>query len=134
MPQIGNPSRHKTTHQDGGTDELDLSGLAGQQIWVPYNAKIKDITETDTNKHYLNLKTTLSETRNIIGALLFYLRQSGSGVLALYPNEGTAFYIYPSNQTSIALILLKDQINLQYSQTVANDDFDLYCAGYIVEA
>lgn len=128
------PKAHKTSHQDGGSDEIDLSGLAGQQIFVPYNAKIADINEDDTDKHTLDLETALSETRKIIGVILQAARILGSGELRVYPNEG-AVGGYVSGAHMLGTCVIKNGTQrLQYKQTVANDDFDLYCFGYIVEA
>ncbi len=84
------PAAHKTSHQDGGTDEISVAGLVGREILVPYNAKIADIKETDTSAHYLDLATALSETRTIISVILSCARISGSGNFYVYPNEGSS--------------------------------------------
>jgi hypothetical protein len=134
MTEIGRIIAHKTTHQDGGSDELDLSGLAGQQIWVPKNGKIADITHADVNDHTLNLATALSETRNIIALVLSCIRISGTGTMYGYPNEGATPVVVPLYSAS-GLVIIKDGLNrLKYYLSVANDDFDLYCFGYVVEA
>lgn len=134
MTEIGNPSRHKVSHQDGGRDELDLSGLAGQQIWVPYNSKIADITHADTNKHTIDLASPLAETRNIIGVLLYAQRISGSGSINAYPNEGTYTGYLGSTVIPCLIIISPGTNRLQYALNQSNDDWDLYCIGYIVEA
>ena len=103
--------------------------------FIPYNGKIADITHADTNKHTLDLETALSETRKIIAVILVAERIAGAGELYAYPNEGAGYCdldlwgVY--NQQNI---IIKDASQrLQYSLSVANDDFDLYCRGYVVE-
>uniref|UniRef100_A0A6H1ZW71 Uncharacterized protein n=1 Tax=viral metagenome TaxID=1070528 RepID=A0A6H1ZW71_9ZZZZ len=128
------PLAHKTSHQDGGTDEISVGGLAGRQIFVPYNAKIADINEADTNKHTLNLETALSETRKIIALIAMTSRVSGSSVFWVYPNEGTTGIDLVATLRYGSTLIIKDATQrLQYSQGFANDDWDLYCFGYVVE-
>jgi hypothetical protein len=108
---------------------------AKRQIFVPYNGKIADITESDTNKHFLDLATALSENRKIIAIILGAMRIAGTGFLYPYPNEGTANIAFHTNSnTPLTPIIIADGTQrLQYALTVANDDFDMYCYGYIVE-
>ena len=134
MTEIGNPSRHKVSHQDGGRDELDLSGLAGQQIWIPYNGKIADITHADTNKHTLDLAAALSEARTIVAINGFAIRITGTGGFRVYPNEGTSYVDATGTYPWGVMLIAAGTQRLQYNQSVANDDFDLYCTGYLVEA
>jgi hypothetical protein len=136
--------KHAETHESGGNDEINLSGLSGQQIFVPYNGKIADISKTDTNKYYLTLANSAGtgaitgETRKIIAVLIGANRMAGTGSFYVYPNEGQSIVVvnYPwSGAFYIHYIVVKDGTQrLQYSQSVANDDFDLYCFGYVVEA
>jgi hypothetical protein len=127
------PLAHKTSHQDGGTDELSVAGLAGQVVFVPYNGKIADITHADTNKHTVDLATPLGETRTIIGGCFGGLRVSGTGALTIFPNEGITNAAWEFYTTTARLHLISAGTQrLQYALTVANDDFDLYCFGYIV--
>jgi len=103
--------------------------------FVPYNNKIADINESDTNKHFLDLEAALGETRKIVGLIIRADRVSGSGVFYIYPNEGTAMAVYLSSGLSSPICLIKEgSQRLQYRQSVANDDWDIYCFGYIVEA
>jgi len=135
MPEISEP--HATSHANGGTDEIDLSGLSGQQIWVPYNGKIADITHADTNLHTLALATALSETRTIIAVLVNALRVSGSGLLKAYPGEGSYFLVIDAqsiNYVANLVVIAAGTNRLQYSLSTANDDFDVYCVGYVVAA
>jgi hypothetical protein len=134
------PKAHKTSHQDGGSDEINLSGLSGQQIFVPYNGKIADIKEADTNKHTLELANAggtgaiAGETRKIIAVIVKASRIAGTGNLNAYPNEG-ATLLQIGLQSGGAVIVIADNMQrLQYALSVANDDWDLYCFGYVVEA
>jgi hypothetical protein len=111
-----------------------------RQIFVPYNAKIADISEADTNKHYLTLANSAGtgaiagETRKIIAVNILALRITGTGLFNIYPNEG-AQAGYLSNRLFGGFQVIADGTQrLQYSQSVANDDWDLYCLGYVVES
>ena len=106
------------------------------QTFVPYNAKIADITHADTNKHTLDLATALSETRKIVAVNLSGTRIAGTGYFDVYPNEGTyyvelgAYNAYSRGYHAIA----NGTQRIQYRLSVANDDYDIYCFGYVVEA
>jgi hypothetical protein len=128
------PLAHHTSHENGGSDEISLSGLSGQQIFVPYNGKIADITHADTDKHNLDLETALGETRKIIAVIVFVYRMLGSGMMAFYPNEAAAGVMTNADLYTHFVIIKDGTQRLQYSLTVANDDYDLYCIGYVVEA
>lgn len=129
------PLAHKTSHQDGGSDEISVAGLAGRQIFVPYNGKIADILEDDTDKHFLDLATPLGETRKIIAVLTGAERITGTGYFVWYPNEGARMtgWVSYANTLQVTVIANGTQ-RLQYAQTVANDDWDFYCFGYVVES
>lgn len=102
-------------------------------IVVPMNAKIADITHADTAKHFLDLETSLSETRKIIQVMVAPQRMAGTGNLRFFPNEGpTAIYESWFNGATCVIIADGTQ-RLQYDLTVANDDFDVHCVGYMVE-
>jgi hypothetical protein len=134
------PLAHKTSHQDGGADEINLSGLSGQQIFVPYNGKIADITHADTDKHYLTLANSAGtgaiagETRKIVAITIKTNRMAGSGAFYMYPNEGTSSYAISSGVVGSMIVIADGTQRLQYNQTVAGDDWDVYCLGYVVEA
>ena len=103
-------------------------------VWVPYNAKIADITHADVNKHTLDLAAALPETRNIIMVSLHAHRIAGTGLLDFYPNEGAHPSYTGDNYAGTNTILIEyGSQRLQYDLTVANDDWDLYCLGYVVE-
>ncbi|GAH96755.1 unnamed protein product, partial [marine sediment metagenome] len=108
-----------------------------RQIFVPYNGKIADITETDTNKHTLDLETALTETRKIIALSITAKRMGGTGEFNCYPNEGAQPSLVGSSASVYlrGMLIIKDGTQrLEYNLTVANDDWDLYCLGYVVEA
>jgi len=103
-------------------------------IFIHYNGKIADITHADTNKHTLDLAAALSETRTIISVQTYAQRMSGSGDLYVLPNEGSQPAMVGSLDSMLGFCIIAARTNrLQYQMTVANDDFDLYCFGYIVE-
>ena len=104
-------------------------------IFVPYNGKIADITHADTNNHTLNLAVALSETRKIIKVQILGVRIAGTGDIKIYPNEGASSYILQtSGYYSDECIIANGTNRMLYSLTVANDDWDLYCFGYVVQA
>lgn len=111
------------------------------QFFVPYNGKIADITHADTVTHLLVLangagtEAIAGETRKIVAVELFSVRIAGTGVIFGYPNEGTFFGGVSYNGTFPSVIVVANGTQrLQYALEVANDDFDLYCIGYVVEA
>jgi len=59
IPSSFTPSAHKTTHQDGGTDEINVAGLSGlladpqRGLWAPVYEEI--LTEAATSKTINNL-------------------------------------------------------------------------------
>jgi len=102
---------------------------------IPYNDKIADISEADTADHTLDLETALGETRKIISILLWAARISGTGSLWAYPNEGAIAMPIGPDRAFLAEVAIKDGTQrLKYYQSVAGDDWDLYCFGYVVEA
>ena len=130
MPEIGSPQAK--TYEDGGRQEISVAGLAGQVVFVPYNGKIADINEDNTNYHYLALDTPLSEMRTILAIFLGCARISGTGVLTGYPNEGATSGVNALNDRMWVIVIASGTQRLMYRQSVANDDFDLYCFGYVV--
>lgn len=114
-----------------------------RQFLVPYNAKIADITHADTNLHTLVLANVggtgaiSGETRKIIMIQIRGQRMAGTGVMYAYPNEGTNGLTVggaaPYGVGGHIVIILADSQRLQYALSVASDDFDLYCYGYVVE-
>lgn len=102
--------------------------------FIPYNGKIADITHADTAKHTLDLEAALTETRKIIALTLSANRSAGAGDLRCYPNEGTIDMPLQYTTRFGTCIIADGTQRLEYALTVANDDFDLYCLGYVVEA
>ena len=103
-------------------------------IFVPYNAKIADINEADINKHFLDLETALGETRKIVALTVLVIRIAGTGNFVLYPNEGFASRTLSSYGVWDMFVIADGTQRAQYRQTVADDDWDLWCLGYVVEA
>ena len=103
--------------------------------FVPYNAKIADINESDTDHHVLNLETALSETRKIIAILVNANLITGSGYLLCYPNgHATQSARVQIREYSSMFYVLKDgSQEFEYRQGTANDAFELICFGYVVE-
>lgn len=138
--ELHDPKAHASSHQNGGVDEISLLGLSGQQIIVPKNDKIADIKEADTNKYYLTLANAggtgaiAGETRKIIAVSVRVDRAAGTGMLNFFPKEGVNSSGQTLNFMYSPIIIADGTQRLQYSQTVANDDFDLYCLGYVVES
>ena len=130
------PFLHHERHESGGADEVDVTGLKGTLILVSMNEKIADISEPDTLKHFLDLEAALGETRKIVSVLITAERVLGTGVFCLYPNEGTDWTgAHTDRHYRLTPIVIADGTQrLQYSQSVANDDFDVYCHSYWVEA
>ena len=106
-----------------------------RQICVPFNAKIADITHADTNVHYLDLAVALAETKKIVSVKCGGARIAGTGNMKFFPNEGTYNQNMANSTTFTGDIVIANGTNrLQYSLSVANDDWDFYCYSYVVEA
>lgn len=104
------------------------------QRFIPYNGKIADITHVDTDIHYLDLETALTETRKIVAIILTTERVAGTGQLYVYPNDGNNYIAY-ALPTRFGIVTIADGTQrLKYALEDANDDFDLRCNGYVVEA
>lgn len=102
--------------------------------YVPYNAKIADITHADTNHHTLDLTSVLSETREVVFIIVYRIRMAGGNELRFYPNGHASSYIRTSDDRIAMPVMVAAGTNLlEYSLGVANDDFDLYCVGYVVK-
>lgn len=104
------------------------------QIYVGYNGKIASFQRTDTSLFYINLTEALDDERTIIAINVRGVRVSGSGGLYTYPNEG----VYPlaiGHSSFSSWIIIKYGTNrLPLYQSVANDSWDVYCYGYVIEA
>jgi len=111
-----------------------------QHRFVPFNAKIADITHADTNLHLLTLANAAGtgaiagETRKIIALILNAVRMAGTGNLKVYPNEGASARWTTSDYSTTDCVIANGTQRLQYNCSVAGDDYDLYCYGYVVEA
>ena len=111
-----------------------------RQIFVPYNGKIADITHADTNLHTLELANAAGtgaiagETRKIIALFPYMLRAAGTGNVRVYPNEGTQWLDLAGYVARGFCVIGANLQRVQYSLSVAGDDFEFHCLGYVVEA
>jgi hypothetical protein len=109
------------------------------QLFVPLNAKIADITHADTLKHTLTLANgagtgaIAGETRKIIAVHLSAWRMGGTGFFETYPNEGAQFQTILWDTSWGYQAIANGTQRIQYNLSVANDDWDVYCFGYVVE-
>ena len=104
------------------------------QIYVGYNGKIASFQRNDTNLFYLNLTEALNEKRTIVAINVRGVRRSGAGILYTYPNEG-GYPLAIGHSSFSSWIILKYNTNrLPLRQSEANDSWEIYCYGYVVEA
>ncbi|MDH7477958.1 MAG: LamG domain-containing protein [Candidatus Bathyarchaeota archaeon] len=104
------------------------------QIYVGYNGKIASFQRNDTSLFYLNLTEVLNDERTIIAINVRGVRVSGSGGLYTYPNEG-GYPLAIGHSSFSSWIIIKYGTNrLPLYQSVANDSWDVYCYGYVIEA
>lgn len=115
-----------------GSDKHDETVINLAPVYM--NAKIADINEVDTLKHFLDLEAVLGETRKIVEVRVTAIRIVGTGVLCVWPNEGVQGICGSTSLNNMPTIIAEGSQRLQYRQSVAGDDFDLYCLGYFVEA
>jgi len=98
-------------------------------MFVAANEKIMDLTEDDTNVHICSIATKVPP--NTVAIILANHRVSGTGLVSVYPDEGTNYSILP-NASALNLLAIKNQ-NIKYSLSNGGDDFDLFMFGYFVE-
>lgn len=96
---------------------------------IAANEKILDIQKNDTATRISSISSKVPP--NCVGVILNVVRQSGTGSLDVYPNEGSAGIRLTDVSTTAVLYIVNQRI--KYVQTVANDDFDLYMLGYFIE-
>lgn len=110
-----------------------------KQFYVPYNSKIADICESDTDKHFLDLESALSETRKIIAVILGALNVNGTGGFGVFPNEGEFGFVMVQSvfgtliETYVVCVIKDGSQRVQYAVGTVYDDFDVFCFGYVVE-
>ena len=103
--------------------------------FIPYNGKIADITHADLNKHTLDLAAVLGETRKIIAVIVNAVLMVGAGNIYCYPNEGAFSLRFGDYQAYNQFVVIANGTQrLQYALDTINDDWDVYCFGYVVEA
>ena len=89
------------------------------------NLKIADINEADVLKHYLDLSAVCPA--NVKCVSIRSGRVAGTGILMFYPNEGTT---YVNGEYGQPVAVAEGTRRLQYAQSVAGDDFDVFMIGY----
>ena len=94
-----------------------------------YDGKIADIKENNTNKHYLDLSDYVPE--KCVAIVIVRVKMSGSGHLKCYPNEETNTVVQ-LDDGRLEFVPITNR-RMQYSQSVANDDFDVYLYGYYTQ-
>jgi len=99
--------------------------------FTPMSAKVADLQENDTAKHFLTL-ADMGLPSNVVAVLLISLRVSGTGFFLVYPNEGTQAIVLTIsvNAGSVPAFVGVSNNRIQWSGGVANDDWDIYCMGY----
>jgi len=98
--------------------------------FVAFNGKVADISHADINKHEITLAAMGLPTQ-IVAMIVATDRVAGTGNFDIYPNEGTVYIRAGLNFYETVVAAIRNE-RLQYSLSVANDDFDLMCFGYWV--
>jgi len=99
--------------------------------FVPMSAKIADINESDTDIHFIAF-ADMGLPANVVQITLTATRVSGTGRLQIYPSNGLINIQLSLNSTETETFHV-DLNHIKYKQTVANDDFDLICLGYVTQ-
>ena len=105
-------------------------------LFIPYNALLAGaLTEADVVVHTLDLQVALPEVRMIISVLVRASRTAGAGALNARPNEGAfELNVYSGSANGpFNIVIARGTQRLQYRLSVANDIFNLYCFGYVIE-
>lgn len=99
---------------------------------IPMWDKIADITEANTTLKYLNF-VDMGLPANTIAIIMTCQRISGTGFLNVYCDGGTRELQMGIDKKLDQLIYTSTLQALKYNLTVANDDFELYCQGYMTQ-
>lgn len=103
--------------------------LAGLTFY-PYNGKVADLKENDTTKHYADISAYVP--LNCVAVYLRAVSVAGTGNLQVYPNEETAFACLIDESFNIPIAIASASQRFQWSNTVANDEWDVFMGGYFV--
>jgi len=98
-----------------------------------YNGKIADITQPDTDDHFLDL--TGITPANTIGLFVMARRMGGSGYFKVYSNEGSEKIPWSSKsigEDENTYVHIKNN-RLKYCLTSAGSDWDVHLYGYVTE-
>ena len=152
MPRMGGyyPSEHKTTHQDGGRDEIDLEGLENKakNIWLAVSASVLNLDDQTVTTDWTDLDLTAKTSANAKIAILELLVKldsytSGACQLQVRKNGTTPAYnvMIDKGDTAIGLDTLAmvlcgldtGQV-LEYRVRMTGTlqaDFEIWLIGYI---
>jgi len=90
--------------------------------------KILDLQENDTVAHTEDLSALVTD--EIKAVILLIKRMAGTGLFRAYPMSGTQYQDIALSNQVICTIRNKE---LKWSNSVANDEWDIYLIGYFVE-
>lgn len=130
MDEVHSGAESEIVEKEEEVPDSDIETSRGPGFTpVPYNAKIADLQENNTTKHDLTL-ATMGLPLNTKILFLQVIRQSGTGNFRVWPNNGTNYTTVSNQGFRLNAIVVHDQ-KIVWSGSVANDDFDLHCLGYI---
>lgn len=105
-----------------------LDGLLQKTRFTAKNEKIYDITHADTETHGASVPTGYPP--NTVALKIKATRISGTGNFVLNPTGSGSGYIVIANNGSAVWFISATRL-FHYFLSVANDDWDIYCAGLI---
>jgi len=91
--------------------------------------KIADLQENDTAAHEEDISAFLP--LGTVAIIIHVTRVTGAGVFNAYPNTHATSTVILT-KSNIFTIPIKDRI-LKWSNSVANDDWDVFLHGYFVQ-
>ena len=100
--------------------------------YVKHDAKVADFTAADTNKHITALTGLPANT---IAAVLAASRVAGTGNLYVYMDAAVTYgsRIMPqSPSVGLGEVVSTDGASVAFANSVANDDWNVWCTGYWV--
>jgi len=97
--------------------------------FTPLSDTIAVFSETDIIMHYFSM-ADLGLPDTVVALILSASRTAGTGFLYVWPMDGALnLQLGPAgHEPQVVCCIINER--LKYSQTVANDDFSLFCHGY----
>lgn len=95
--------------------------------FVPYNVYMGTVQENDTAIHDFSLAAFVP--LDTVAIIFKQGQVSGSGVLYLYPNEGS-YYAQAVDHTPQVIGIVVGSQNLKWKNSIANDEWEFYLLGY----